>query len=156
MNSLIHLKKAFLLSLLLSLKGGINFAQKHENHCSEKIKVGHFYFYSTKQNAWSEIFRNDDTQTEIFRNTNDTSIYSVKWANPCTYEMLLLKSTTAFEPGEEDYVKSFKTVTTILSISKGYYTFTSIVSSEKYRQSYNFNDTVWFDKDSILHRLKTR
>ena len=155
MDSLVNFKKAFLLSLLLYFKVGLSFAQQ-QNHCPEKLKNGHFYSYSSKLNAWSEIFRDGRMQKEIFRNTNDTSVYSIRWVDSCTYEILLLKSTTPFEPGEEDFVKSFKTVVSISSTSNLYYTNTSVVSSEKYRQSFNFIDTVWFDKESVLHRLKRK
>jgi hypothetical protein len=122
-----------------------SFAQARSKDCS-KIRKGHFYYYSSTTNARSEIFRNDTVHQEIGLTKNDTFTYRVKWVEPCKFTMQLIKSTRSFEPGEESFNKSFITTVDIAVVTKKYYTFNAVVSSELYNKQSMVSDTVWFDK----------
>jgi hypothetical protein len=106
-----------------------------------KLWQGHFYAYSNT--SWAEIFRDETYQIEVNRKTNDTMINRIKWLTPCSFSFDYVSSTVKYEPGEEDFHKSFKTIVEIMYVGKDFYTYKAKMNSSMYSKELVVEDTIW-------------
>jgi hypothetical protein len=103
-----------------------------------RFRAGEFYL-SNKQNGHSyKIVRNDVNQLETDETTGRTSIFTIKWLDPCTYQLTFVSGKTA--SGDTIWVdpRLRATTTRILNVGKNYYVFETAVTGI----NFVFGDTI--------------
>lgn len=109
-------------------------------------------FYSYPKNSGSQYidYRSGSTVKEIEVGKTDTSYWSVKWLDPCTYE-LKLQSGGTLKPADKQFMKEHSLVYHITATGKDYYTFEGFV--DKLNTISVNNDTCWL-RPSVNHLKK--
>ena len=137
-----HKYYSYWLILFILMNNPVGYSQTLENKCSS-LKNGHFYSYLKNESTWSEIFRSGDIQIEVKKNTNDTMFYKVNWLEPCKFNFDYIKSTLVYEPGQEQFYKSFKTTVEIKYVEEKFYTYIATMTSPQYPKQLIVEDTIW-------------
>ena len=114
----------------------------------EQFKDGKFYLKGRHSNEEYIIERNGYIQTETTKRTGNIVSMSVKWVNPCTYELIfkeLIRNDTIAADGKKVIIKikdDSPVSTSILKVAKNYYVF----GIGKSGYNYEYSDTMWIIK----------
>lgn len=129
--------KFILLSLLLVISSFGHVASTNKG--CEQFKSGKYLFKLDSPGRYISflIDRNDSIQTETEKSTGKYTKLSIKWVEPCTYEVKMLETTFDFPDSVQQIRKSTPTRTQIISWTNDYYIF------KISRADYIMTDTMW-------------
>lgn len=128
-----HLFCFFLLFVSLT-----SFSQSKAD-CS-KYHDGTFYSYPKNANSQFIDYRTGSSLKEIEIGKTDTSFWSVKWLDECTYEIKFQTGGT-LKPADKQFMKEHSFVYRITTTAKDYYTFEGFV--DKVNTITIIKDTFW-------------
>lgn len=96
-------------------------ACQNENENCRIAKTGTFYYYPRKTNRQFQIIRTNNLQTEINLATGDSSFWTIKWQDECTFSLLYVRNTRIMSDKEKEFTNSHvvncKILTVGLSVS---------------------------------------
>jgi len=131
-----HLKHFF--SLFLIFVSVTSFGQDKADCAS--YHDGTFYSYPKNSNSQFIDYRSGNSVKEIEIEKTDTSFWSVKWLDACTYE-LKLQSGGTLKPADKQFMKEHSLVYRITATGKDYYTFDGFI--DKVNTIAINKDTCW-------------
>ncbi len=143
-SKILFLPLAFLL-LFYSCSSGTDKEENKskENSCAQ-FRTGNFLFHlkDKRGDSFFTIKRNDSIQTETDEKTGNYSKLSVKWTDPCTYELKMIETTFPMSDSVQQIRKTNPFKTEILFFTKDYYIF----KSQRFNSNYFMTDTMWVGK----------
>ena len=131
-------KKIFFLLVGIFLIVGFTISSKTYKDC-EQFRNGKFMYHLDPPNN-DIIFiieRKDSIQIETEPRSGKYSKFSLKWVEPCIYEVKLLETTFNFPDSIQQIRKTIPFRTKILSGTSDYYIY------QGSRGEYNTMDTMW-------------
>lgn len=130
----------FIVFVLLSLGG-----HSQDTASCAALKEGVFYFYPKNSNSKYALYRNKDEQKEVNLENGDSTIWSIKWINDCTY-ILKFKSTSnkKISAEEKELNSKHKFVYSITKTGKGFYIFRGTI--DKVNNQVILEDTMWMNE----------
>ena len=118
----------FLPICILLLLPVYTMAQVKKLICDE-LKNGIFYFYPQNCAKGFLILRKGTLQKEIDLSTKDTSLWEIKWQDPCTYTLNFIKSSLPKTKSQIEWLNNNLLVTNILTVTNQYYVFAFLAAT---------------------------
>ena len=136
-----------LLLLLFVASGTVVQAQTSSPSC-EALQTGLFYYYSADNFDYA-FMREADVQKEINLSNGDTTLWTIKWKNDCTYTLKYVSGGPYTEPTKLQLSKAV-IVVTILEKSPDYYIYNTYLNriSDKIVST----DTLWLKEKPVNQR----